>query len=122
MITVYEKLRKMFPSEDHQHYLFNPRDLTEWAFGLMRYDLGKENFLDVWTYEAYRLFCDRLVNRDSRSKFEALLGALLKSQWSYEYNSDVYYSSFQTVSAPAEEVLCNVLTTQIPRHCYMSFK
>mmetsp|Transcript_41826 Transcript_41826/g.82044 ORF Transcript_41826/g.82044 Transcript_41826/m.82044 type:complete len:4055 (+) Transcript_41826:307-12471(+) len=103
MITVYEKLRKMFPSEDHQHYLFNPRDLTEWAFGLMRYDLGKENFLDVWTYEAYRLFCDRLVNRDSRSKFEALLGALLKSQWSYEYNSDVYYSSFQTVSAPAEE-------------------
>ena len=56
-------------SQSHSPYCFF-LFLLQWTFGLLRYDLTQQKLLDVWAYEAYRLFCDRLVNRESQMKFE----------------------------------------------------
>lgn len=94
MITVYEKVRQKFSVDDYRHYLFSPRDLTEWCFGLLRYDLSKERLLDVWAYEAHRLFGDRFVERDHIRAFESILNGVLRNVWKHEAKlMDRYYSS-----------------------------
>ena len=96
MVDIYEKLKKTFSPDDHRHYLFNPRDITKWTFGLLRYDLATQNLLDVWAYEAHRLFCDRLVDRSSIQKFNTILNDSLMANWKHEVTkTDVYYSTLQ---------------------------
>lgn len=40
MISLYLRLRKEFSVDDHSHYLFTPKLLTDWCLGLLRYDFG----------------------------------------------------------------------------------
>lgn len=75
--------------DDYSHYLFTPRDLTRWVVSLLRYDLNagsKENtndhLLEIWAYEARRLFRDRIVGADNQSKFDNLLMSVIRSDWS----------------------------------------
>lgn len=107
-VEVYEKLKRTFSPDDHRHYLFNPRDITEWTFGLLRYDLASQSLLNVWAYEGNRLFCDRLVDRESVRKFETIVSDILKTQWNHEAKlTNIYYTTLQnTVAAEpkAEEV------------------
>lgn len=91
--SVVFQLRTRFTVDDYSHYLFTPRDLTNWVLGLLRYDLttgSKDNtadtVLDVWVYEARRLFRDRIVGADNRSKFDNMLVSLVRSDWS----SDIF--------------------------------
>ena len=56
MVDVYINTRSKFTVDDHDHYLFNPRDLTLWVLQL-RYDfVSVDTFLDAWAYEANRSF------------------------------------------------------------------
>jgi dynein heavy chain 2 len=104
MVGTYEKIKKTFSSDDHRHYLFNPRDMTQWTLGLLRYDLASQNLLDVWTYESYRLFCDRLVNRDSTNKFEAIIADALKTNFKYEVKlTNLYYTTLEENEEEEEE-------------------
>jgi len=48
MVTMYELLRKHFTVDQKSHYLFTPRDLTQWILGLLRYDLTDDNILEIW--------------------------------------------------------------------------
>ena len=71
------------------HYLFTPRDLTKWVLGLLRYNLkdskhGKtsDHVLEVWAYEANRLFRDRIVGQDNVLQFDNILYTVLRSDWS----------------------------------------
>ena len=97
----------------------------QWTFGLLRYNLASQKLLDVWAYEAYRLFADRLVNRESQMKFEvvvsvwltalsdccyclpfqSILSGILRTPWNHELKlSDLYYTSLHaltSVAAPA---------------------
>jgi dynein heavy chain 2 len=82
-------LRSGFSQDAHSHYLFTPRDLTRWCLSLLRYDFSSirndataENLLEIWTYEACRLFKDRLVGIDAQNKFDQLLDKILKTDWS----------------------------------------
>ena len=36
MVEVFQSVRNKFSIDDHRHYLFTPRDLTEWVHGLLR--------------------------------------------------------------------------------------
>jgi len=63
--------------------------LTRWCLSLSRYDFSSikndgtaESLLEIWTYEACRLFKDRLVGNDAQDKFDQLLDKTLKSDWS----------------------------------------
>ncbi|KAF0686502.1 Aste57867_21689 [Aphanomyces stellatus] len=94
MVELYESIRAKFSVDDHRHYLFTPRDVTRWTFGLLRYDLSGEDVLDVLAYEARRLFRDRLVDADSKSKFDAALNSILKTQWRHHAKlADAYFTS-----------------------------
>jgi dynein heavy chain 2 len=44
-------------------------------------DATAENLLEIWTYEACRLFKDRLVGNDAQEKFDQLIDKILKSDW-----------------------------------------
>jgi dynein heavy chain 2 len=51
MISLYTKIKEKFTVDDQRHYMFNPRDLTQWVFGLLRYDLKSQELLECWAYE-----------------------------------------------------------------------
>lgn len=83
------QLRAHFSVDDYSHYLFTPRDLTKWAMSLLRYDLTagakehtSETVLEIWAYEARRLFRDRIVGTDGQAKFDKLLMSVVRSDWS----------------------------------------
>jgi dynein heavy chain 2, cytosolic len=83
-VSVYEQVRAKFTVDHRAHYVFTPRDLTRWVLGLLRYDLAavKNGPLVAWAHEAMRIFRDRLVGKDARSQFDAILAAALRSDWS----------------------------------------
>ena len=107
MVDVYTKIRAKLSVDDHRHYLFCPRDLTQWVFGLLRYDLAKESVLAVLSYEARRLFGDRLVDANAWRTFESILASALRQQWKFEpaaaEEDAVYFTSMAALSdaAPA---------------------
>ncbi len=82
------QVRAKFSVDEHSHYLFTPRDLTQWVLGMMRYELdsgssevGTETVLKIWAYEASRQFRDKLVGNDAQSRFDSILGGALQSDW-----------------------------------------
>ena len=107
MVDVYDKLRQKLSVDDYRHYVFCPRDLTQWAFGLLRYDLGKESLMQVLHYEANRLFGDRLVDAAATRAFQSILTAALRQQWKWEPAKEddpanaVYYTSMAALSDAA---------------------
>ncbi|CAM9278979.1 unnamed protein product, partial [Hapterophycus canaliculatus] len=83
MIDLYNQVKGRFSVDDHRHYLLTPRDLTAWVRGLLRYELSSEQVLDCVAYEAQRLFRDRLVDADSRTRFDGMLNTQLRSVWGH---------------------------------------
>ena len=88
MVSVYSQVLTKFSRDKHGHYLFTPRELTTWCLSLLRYNLaelkrdpGVEAVLQVWAYEAMRIFHDRLVDKDSRKQFVAILDGVLQGEW-----------------------------------------
>ena len=71
------QVRAKFSVDDYSHYLFTPRDLTNWILGLLRYNLDSgsgdrsaQHLLEIWAYEGKRLFRDRLVGKQGLDKFD----------------------------------------------------
>ena len=74
MVDVYSNMKGKFTMDDHEHYLFNPRDLTQWILQLLRYEVvSVESFIEAWAYEATRIFRDRLVGEEAKSHFDSIL-------------------------------------------------
>ena len=102
LVDVYEKVRVKLSVDEHGHYLFCPRDITQWLFGLLRYDLGRENVLTVLLYEARRLVGDRLVDATAMRTFETIVATVLRQQWKYEEKEEhAYFSSMAALSESA---------------------
>ncbi|XP_037796301.1 LOW QUALITY PROTEIN: cytoplasmic dynein 2 heavy chain 1-like [Penaeus monodon] len=99
MVNVYHHLRDAFSVDDYSHYLFTPRDLTRWVLGLLRYKIDAEDaalqpLLEVWLYEACRMFRDKLAEDEDIQKFDALILSTLHSDWGVdlrEHITDSYY-------------------------------
>lgn len=77
-----------FSRDKYGHYLFTPRELTNWCLSLLRYNLTElksdssvESLLQVWAYEAMRIFHDRLVDKDSRNQFISILSSVVQDEW-----------------------------------------
>ena len=74
MVDVYTNMKAKFTMDDHEHYLFNPRDLTQWVLQLLRYEVVSiDSFIEAWAYEATRIFRDRLVGDEAKNHFDAIL-------------------------------------------------
>ncbi len=87
-IIVYQKVLANFNRDMYGHYLFTPRELTNWCLSLLRYNLSdfKDNtsvepLLEIWAYEACRLFQDRLVDNEARQQFDNILSTVLQEDW-----------------------------------------
>ncbi|KAG6966238.1 hypothetical protein JG687_00004962 [Phytophthora cactorum] len=102
MVEVYDTVKTKFSVDEQRHYLFTPRDLTKWVFALVRYDLEHEDVLDALAHEARRLFRDRLVDNEAKSKFDGILNSVWKQQWRHAAKlQDVYFSSLHCRSSEA---------------------
>ncbi|KAL4105900.1 hypothetical protein PRIC1_003955 [Phytophthora ramorum] len=100
MVEVYDTIKSKFTVDEQRHYLFTPRDLTKWVFALVRYDLEHEDVLDALAHEARRLFRDRLVDNEAKTKFDGILNSVWKQQWRHAAKlQDVYFSSLHCRSA-----------------------
>ena len=88
MVSLYAQVKAAFSVDDFSHYLFTPRDLTRWCRGMLRYRLEEESgsgspgpVLQVWAYEAARLFRDKLVGDQDQARFDSALSGVLRSDW-----------------------------------------
>ena len=83
-VDTYENIKQKFSVDDHRHYLLTPKELTKWIFGIMRYEAaGAEALVEILTYEAFRLFRDRLVNIESRQSLDQLVYNQLRTNLKY---------------------------------------
>ena len=85
MVDVYENVKRKFSADDQRHYSFNPRDLTQWAAGLLRYELAEAGLelLHAWAFEGARLLRDRLVGHRDCGRFDTILAGALASHFNY---------------------------------------
>jgi len=92
MHTHSSQIRKHFTVDEYSHYVFTPRDLTQWVLGLLRYPLSdssdtQDQLLEMWAYEAQRLFFDRLVEEKVLDQFDAILNSTLRFDWFVDSSS-----------------------------------
>jgi len=98
-LDIFEKIKHVFTVDDHRHYLFTPRDIAQWVVGLLRYDIGTVNLLSAVTYEAQRVFRDRLVGPDAVSRFDSTVNSILRLQWKFNPEGNYVYSTFAPTAA-----------------------
>jgi dynein heavy chain 2 len=106
MINIYDQITQKFTVDMYPHYIFTPRDLSRWVVGITRYEYESPEegeLLDIVAYEAVRLFQDRLVGNDSRSKFQSLLQSVFRSEWNHTPNmADIVYACSGTGSLTSQ--------------------
>eukprot|EP00966_Prymnesium_polylepis_P242883 5616945-Prymnesium_polylepis.1 len=85
MIDVFEQVRRKLTVDEQRHYLFTPRDLTQWTRGLLRYELEdtSQPLLDMWASEGARQLRDRLVSVRDGGRFDALVANALRTNFDY---------------------------------------
>lgn len=84
LIDLYSNVRQKFSVDDHRHYLFTPRDLTGLVFNMLRYEINEaQGLIETFIYESSRIFRDRLVDKDSKMRFDKILYSLLKNHLRY---------------------------------------
>jgi len=107
MVDVYENVKKKFSADDQRHYMFNPRDLTQWAIGLLRYELADmgPDMLNTWAFEGARLFRDRLVNARDCTRFDTILTGALRSH--YDFALDEAETTYTALLSPESERVGN---------------
>jgi len=95
LIDLYSNVRQKFSVDDHRHYLFTPRDLTGLVFNMLRYEINEaQGLIETFIYESSRIFRDRLVDKDSKMRFDKILYSLLKNHLRYnEYMKATYFIS-----------------------------
>ena len=81
MVAVFLQLKQTL--SNHKHYLFTPKDLTSWCIEMMRYlfaasSQDHKSVLEVFTYQARRLFKDKLVNVEDKDKFDSVIKNVLQ--------------------------------------------
>eukprot|EP01105_Mastigella_eilhardi_P022238 TRINITY_DN5471_c0_g1_i1.p1 TRINITY_DN5471_c0_g1~~TRINITY_DN5471_c0_g1_i1.p1 ORF type:complete len:3987 (-),score=1077.90 TRINITY_DN5471_c0_g1_i1:1263-13184(-) len=82
MVHCYSEVRRKFTTEQFAHYIFTPRDLTNWTLGLLRYEYPESlEFFEVWKHEGCRIFKDRLVGEGSQRFFDTVVDTSLKTDW-----------------------------------------
>ncbi|KAJ3307863.1 Cytoplasmic dynein 2 heavy chain 1, partial [Blyttiomyces sp. JEL0837] len=87
LIAVYDQVSQKFNVDVYPHYLFTPRDISRWIIGLTRYEYKsreESELLDILAYEATRIFQDRLVTTEHRTKFLSILSSCLTSDWNHQ--------------------------------------
>jgi len=79
LIDLFSNVKQKFSPDEHRHYLFTPREVTSLIYSMLRYEIpDAASLIEVMVYESQRTFKDRLVDRDSKKRFDSVLYQLLK--------------------------------------------
>ena len=105
LLDLYDNMREAFTVDDYRHYLFTPRDITTVVVGCLRYNLAEYHVLDVLTYEAQRVFRDRLVGDEAQRQFDGpVWDNLLRSTWSHKSNlRDTFFTTWFSEQPDSEQ-------------------
>jgi len=95
LIDIYNNVRNKFSVDTHRHYLFTPRDITTLCFNLMRYQIQDAGgLIETFVYESSRIFRDRLVDKDSKMRYDKILYTILAKRLRYnDQLKDTYFIS-----------------------------
>ncbi|MCP3685863.1 MAG: hypothetical protein GY861_24715, partial [bacterium] len=99
---VYNQVKQTFLAEENRQYIYTPRDLSKWLIGMLHYEIkSREELLEVWGYEGMRVFRDKLINNEHKSKFDRFLITELNKFKIGQLNfSDIIYTSFSAGYSP----------------------
>lgn len=119
--TVYEGVVKRYSVDDASHYIFNPRDLTNWALNLQHYATVATDLPEVLAYEGRRIFSDRLVKAEDRTKFDKTvrdaLGAIGYSGSQEEKDNPRCYLSWLDTAPVGKRKLCQTKLDDLKKSC-----
>ncbi|KAI3646052.1 hypothetical protein MP228_008980 [Amoeboaphelidium protococcarum] len=92
MVQVYQYVQSTFTVKSQAHYIYSPRELTRWIRGLNEFvkqieDCLPEDLVQLWFYEAQRLFQDRLVESQERQEFGQHLVSLTQQIFDVDLSS-----------------------------------
>ena len=101
LLDVYDAVSTKFSRDERRHYQFTPRNLTDWAMGLQRYDLARSPVLEAVAHEGQRIFRDRLVGAASSAEFDSILSMALRAAFNFTIPAGPLL--FTTFGVPPDE-------------------
>ena len=109
ILETYEQIRAKFTIDDQVHYVFTPRDLTQWVIGLFRYDFASDRgspkpVLEAVAYEGMRIFGDRMVDSETYNRFAGILSSAFRNEWNFDPVEHVEGRFFTTWGARGDGV------------------
>jgi dynein heavy chain 2 len=95
MTQVYTGVRNAFSPVSQSHYLFTPRDLTNWSLGLMRYSCTDEkDVFFAWCFESCRIFKDKLVSDEEKHRYMNTILLPVANKWGITQLDEVLQGRF----------------------------
>ena len=71
LIDLYGEVKQRFSVDEHRHYLFTPRMISQLIFSILRYEIPDASPLIIsLVYESQRVYRDRLVDARSKKAFD----------------------------------------------------
>ena len=103
LIDLYANVKSKFSVDDHRHYQFTPRMITQLIFQLLRYEINEaQSLIETMIYESQRVYRDRLVDRQAQATFDNMMYNLIKSHLKYPNKlEDTYFLSKVTQGQPS---------------------
>ena len=78
-VNIFFQVQQSFKVDENRHYIFTPRDLSNWLISLLRYEAkAKNDLIEVWSYECIRVFRDKLISSEHKKAFDRLLASELQ--------------------------------------------
>lgn len=97
MLTeLYKNINNKWTVDVQRHYMFTPRNLTGLLFGIMRYEINKQDINTLYEAsfnEIQKSFKDRLVSIEQQRKFDSFLNKLFQAVFQYQMSSGIYFTS-----------------------------
>ena len=78
-VAVHAEAERNFSANDHRHYQWSPRLLTQWARGLAAYDTSAAPLAEVVFAEGCRLYADRLVTDAEVTSMESVVAQAVQA-------------------------------------------
>ena len=104
-VDIYRAVEEaMLPTPSKSHYTFNLRDLSKVFQGVLMVEPGavadRDALLRLWCHEEFRVFRDRLIDKDDRDTFNEVVRSVLHrhlgADWEAESFADVVFGDFLT--------------------------
>ncbi|CAI2310079.1 unnamed protein product [Caenorhabditis sp. 36 PRJEB53466] len=73
MVDIYNKVQTNFRPSDNIIFSFSPRDLTNWTVAILRHQLDAGQLDSAISFEAKRIFADRLPTENDKNTFDEIL-------------------------------------------------